>query len=130
MTTTNEGNQRDELAQLVMMIAVHPDLLDYRNGDYSSGAVCIGDARRIADKAIAAGYRKSRTITTVEKLDALPEGSVVISPEYRHYRNGMQVSFQKWDDGRWYRGGRGRDTHSDYFLPATVLYEPGAEATQ
>lgn len=63
-------------------------------------------------------------VASIEELDALPFGSVVISLEYRHYRNGMLVSFQKWDDGQWYRVGRSRDTHPDYFLPATVLYTP------
>ena len=89
-----------------------------------------GYANAALAAADAVDPRKPRTITTIEELDALPHGAVVISPEYRHYRNGMQVSFQKWDDGRWYRGGRGRDTHPDYFLPATVLHEPEAEATR
>lgn len=94
----------------------------------SYGARYRGQAQVALAAADAVDPRKPRTITTVEELDALPEGSVVISGEYRHYRNGMQLSFQKWDDGRWHRGGRSRDTHPDYFLPATVLHEPEVEA--
>jgi hypothetical protein len=34
-------------------------------------------APRAADAILAAGYRKPRTITTAEELDALPVGSIV-----------------------------------------------------
>ena len=36
-----------------------------------------------ADAILAAGYRKPRTITTVEQLDALPPGSVLIQEGVR-----------------------------------------------
>jgi hypothetical protein len=80
----------------------------------------------IADAILAAGYRKPRTITTVEELDALPNGSVVLSQVYRHYLNGMDISFQRWEDGLWHRGARSSDTHPDNFLPVTVIHEPAA----
>jgi len=81
-----------------------------------------------ADAILAAGYVKPRTITTVEELDALPIGSVVLSDAYRYMMHGgadcgWRVSFQRWNDRLWHRGGRASDTHPDNFLPATVLYE-------
>lgn len=70
----------------------------------------------------------SRTITTMDELDALPEGSVVLSKDYIHHASGMRITFQKWDSGFWHRGGRSGHTHPDYFLPATLLYTPEASA--
>jgi hypothetical protein len=78
----------------------------------------------LADHLIAAGYRKPRTITTAEELDALPVGSVVLSQDYRHHVDEWRVSFQRWQDGDWYRGARSSHTHPDNFLPATVLHTP------
>lgn len=76
-----------------------------------------------------AGYTRPRTVSTVEELDALPEGTVVLSDAYRYMMHGgadcgWPVSFQKWPDGDWHRGARSSDTHPDNFLPASVLYEP------
>lgn len=80
-------------------------------------------APRAADAILAAGYRKPRTVTTDEELDALPEGTVVLSETYRHFVDEWQVSLQRWSDGAWHRGGRAASTHPDNFLPATVIYE-------
>jgi hypothetical protein len=77
----------------------------------------------IADAILAAGYSKPRTITTVEDLDALPVGTVVLSDAYRRHVGDWQVAFQRWDDGDWHRGGRAAHTLPDYIIPATVLYE-------
>jgi hypothetical protein len=66
---------------------------------------------------------KPRIVTTLEELDALPVGSVVLS-EGPHFRGEFRISFQRWDDGTWHRGARSGDTHPDNFLPATVLFEP------
>ena len=38
----------------------------------------IDEDLKMADAILAAGYRKPRTVTTVEELDALPVGSVVL----------------------------------------------------
>jgi len=76
------------------------------------------------DAILAAGYRKPRTITTVDELDALPNGTVVLSESYRSGIDGTAVSFQRWYDGDWHRGARSGSTHPDNFLPATVLHEP------
>lgn len=68
--------------------------------------------------------RQHRPIETEEELDALPVGTVVLSKAYQHHVDGVPVSFQRWPDGRWYRGARSSDTHPDVFLPAIVLHEP------
>lgn len=83
----------------------------------------------IADGLIAAGYRKPRTITSVEELDALPDGAIVLD-----YYEDVCVLEDSAAAGY-------RDTHSRTWsqpdgtvnlsvsLPATVLYEP-TEATK
>jgi hypothetical protein len=120
---TKATTQRDELA------AMRGELQDL-----------VGDAAErddddwfmdAANAILAAGYRKPRTVTTVAELDALPVGSVVLSDTYRYMVHGggdvgWPITFQRWDSGLWYRGGRSSDTHPDNFLPATVLYSPEA----
>jgi hypothetical protein len=39
------------------------------------------NCRGAAEAVLNAGYRKSRTITTAEELDALPEGSAVLDAD-------------------------------------------------
>jgi hypothetical protein len=80
----------------------------------------------LAAAILAAGYRKPRTITTEAELDALPNGSVVLSEVYTAH-HGQAISFQRWEDGLWHRGARSGSTHPDNFLPVTVLYEPSGE---
>jgi len=65
-------NARDELAQLIASTADEFCML--RTGD-----IPIATDHAAADAILAAGYTKPRTITTVEELDALPEGSVVLA---------------------------------------------------
>lgn len=118
-------NARDELAQTVMSIAVRPDLLDYR-GDYDSGAVCLGDAQRIADKILADGYTKPRTIATTEGIKSLPVGSIIQMTD-------TKAPFLKTTDGWESTRIPGKPVY-DYacsrsHLPATVLHEP-TEATK
>ncbi|WP_341394047.1 hypothetical protein [Arthrobacter sp. G119Y2] len=75
-----------------------------------------------AEALIAKGYRKPRTITTVEELDALPRGSVI--------RDGDEELMEKTDIG-WccwvYLEGF---LSSELALPATVIHEPETEATR
>lgn len=66
--STETNTQRDELARLI-------------SSRHTMGAV---------DAILAAGYRKPRTITTVEELDALPVGSVVLA----HWADGSQSDYQ------------------------------------
>lgn len=106
-------NERDELARTIEDVDIANEW------DPSPGMYL-----KYGDAILAAGYRKPRTITTTEELDALAVGTVVLSEKYIHHTTGMGISFQKWDDWLWHRGGRSSDTHPDYFLPATVLWEP------
>ena len=102
-------SDRDELADLIKPAAAH---------DYWP--------QKAAELVLAAGYRKPRQVTTVEELDALPTGAVVLANNHRHYLQDWRLSFQKWDDGDWHRGARSGSTHPDNFLPATVLHVGGA----
>lgn len=77
-------------------------------------------SRKYADKILAAGYRKPRTITTIQELATLKSDAVVRDSDCR-------VLELMWDDGGPYWSGMG---DGDFFnpptLPATVLYEPTA----
>ncbi|MGP9033657.1 hypothetical protein ACT17S_11365 [Glutamicibacter mysorens] len=65
-------------------------------------------------------------VNSVEELDALPVGTVVLSTAYVAKQDGYEYpcAFQKLYTGEWHRGGRLSDTHPDYFLPARVLCHP------
>lgn len=117
MTTTDESPlvpPRTELAKLL--------------GDHFPQSAARDDYLwSMADIIMERGFRKPRSITTVEELDALPEGSVVLD------RNGLSLhkmgplgiwnaSNHTWDVQR-------AELEADAF-PAIVLWEPEAEATQ
>lgn len=118
MTTTNEGTQRDELGQVINKA------LGDVTGIYDTSE---NEDQRLADAILAAGYRKPRTITTVEELDALPLHGVIVDDA------GDGIVYRKMDlrqDGvQWFEPGYLLNWDSDEItLPATVLYEPEAEA--
>ncbi|MDF3309777.1 hypothetical protein P3H15_32685 [Rhodococcus sp. T2V] len=72
----------------------------------------------VADAVLAAGYRKPRTVTTAEELDALPFLTVIRDSD------GAVHERLEWDYGpalQWTRDGA-QDLHPK--LPATVLYTP------
>lgn len=82
----------------------------------------------LAIKLLTAGYRKPRTITTVEELDALPVGSVVLynGRAFQHYPAYPAPfdEYQKWKCGD---GGFVRSTKDgSSILPTSVLWEPAA----
>ena len=87
-----------------------------------SGNITPHQARLKAEEVLEAA--KPRTITTAEGLDALPNGTVVLSESYHSDVDGTAVSFQRWYDGDWHRGGRSGSTHPDNFLPVKVLHAP------
>ena len=76
----------------------------------------------MADALIAAGYRKPRTITTAEELDALPYATTVMHDEGW----GVTVAERHAEDMRWYVTGCLEYIRPEALLPATVLYETGA----
>ena len=97
----SDSTPRDQLAQIIY---------DTLNGQY--GDFCMPDDA--ADAILEAGWRPpARTVTTVEELDALPEGTMI--------RDSEGTVAENWD-GTWYVTGAGRYWNED--LPATVLYEP------
>lgn len=81
--------QHEELAQL---------LQDVYDGGYgiATGRLPGGKERAAAKAILAAGWRKPRTVETVEKLDALPNLSVI--------RRGERV-YQTFGNGRWFLPG-------------------------
>ncbi|WML63638.1 hypothetical protein [Rhodococcus sp. AH-ZY2] len=85
-----------------------------------------GDKQRaIADAILAAGYRKPRTVTTIEELDKLPDGAVI-----RGAHGQISVIHRGQVDGRpyievHYAGTEEIDFDYQYIsLPAMVLYAP------
>lgn len=116
--TTSENTQREELAQIITD-HVHEGLLSY---DACTPHAEIDEA---ADDILAAGYRKPRTITTVEELDALSDESVV--------RSDFGVIHEKrveFDTSRviWVcPGDTDEHTAGKITLPAIVLHEPEGE---
>ena len=120
---TNQS-QKDELIQIIWDGAVDDRTKSGMN--MKNVPVVRPKVEALADAVLAAGYRRPRTVTTVEELDALPTGTVVLADNHRHYLQEWRLSFQKWDDGDWHRGARSGSTHPDNFLPATVLHEPEA----
>jgi len=102
--------ERDELAAAIV---------GYRIGEgYYAVDVGYSDARAIADDLLAAGYKKPRTVTTVEELDALPSDAVI-----RSVYGGVFVK-----DGGWWAetGTRDKSLSADLDRPATVLHEGSA----
>jgi len=100
-------NERDELAGIV------------RGKTCCSGLCAESQSEQTADAILAAGYRKPRTISTIEELDALPIGAVVLDS----IGDPWAVA---WDAGgfRRYRNPNGAVNFAN--LPATVLHSPEA----
>ena len=103
------NTQRDELAEVIRGI---------------DGPATLGGLE-VADAILAAGYRKPRTLTTVEELDALPATTII--------RASNGEVFQRDTDGPYYDGPHDWQSFEGTFwngetfvFPATVLYAPEA----
>lgn len=100
------NNERNELAREIF-IADNSDSPDpaaeweIRRAQY---------AYEIADGLLTAGYRKPRTITTAEELDALPDRAVILS----RFKDGIPMHSTM----------RGDSEFAGNVLPATILWEP------
>lgn len=75
-----------------------------------------------ADAILASGYRKPRTITTVEELNALPVRSVIRG-------NWLAEKWAEPEGECWHIAGKALSWFTEQLasyngLPATVLYEP------
>jgi hypothetical protein len=81
-----------------------------------------GHVKATASDILAAGYRKPRTITTAEELDALPVGSVILDP--------IGLSLHKNAFTGWCASNGAKEITADMLahesLPATVLHEGAA----
>lgn len=112
MTTTQTDAGRTELAKLL--------------GDHFPQSAARNDYLwSMADIIMGRGYRKPRTITTPEELDALPEGSVLLDPDGdvgRKVLGGWTTTVMEDDGSMWLTSNQ-----EDMELPAIVLYEPEAE---
>jgi hypothetical protein len=107
----------DELAQVLQAATKAPCPIAFWSRAYSGPT---GYGELFAGAIIAAGYRKPRTITTAEELDALPFGSVILDP--------VGLSLHKNEFAGWRASNGAKEIPADMLareaLPATVLYEP------
>jgi len=123
MAATSEKAQRDEFARDLFLAdnsSFPPGLAEK---DWDESREHHDYAFAIADGLIAKGYRKPRTITTTEELDALEHGSVIRS-EQRHYWVAHKEDGEGGNQG-WAAAGTSRiPANLGDWLPAVVLYEP------
>lgn len=117
---------RDELAEL-LAVTDHPHLQPPWKERADRSPVKFY-SRKKADVLLAAGYRKTRTITTAEEMDALRFQSVVLDAYGTPY-----VCERHATDGtrnQWKPAGMGHLEESEdilYHGPATVVHEPTTE---
>lgn len=108
-------SERDELADLATIIG--------EQFEHHPGPACslCEDINSAAAAVRMMGYRKPRTITTVEELDALPDAVLVLTEQ-----GGYWESIKRMDGKNWWKepGARNVSPSEDLTLPATVLYEP------
>lgn len=108
------STERDELAKMIAEADGSGHFL--RNGrQFAYGPV--------ADAVLAAGYRRPRTITTTEELDALSVGSVVLDR--------LDICYRLYNDPAhkepvWCVVGELAPSRPHGWLPATVLHEGNA----
>ena len=107
-------NGREELAEVLCR-----DDLYYDTGNHFE--LSIHDA---ADAILAAGYRKPRTITTAEELDALPHEALILTEDGGYWESIKRIDGKNW----WKEPGSTKVSPStDLTLPATVLHEGGTK---
>lgn len=68
---------RDELADLIASVTIDTKSGDVLRVHPDGGTPVFERDQRTADALLAAGYRRPRTITTTQELDALPFESVI-----------------------------------------------------
>ncbi|MBT2537232.1 hypothetical protein [Arthrobacter sp. ISL-69] len=111
-------SERDELIEILWQTATDDRV---RSGvDLHKTPVVRAKAEVTAEAILAAGYSKPRTVTTVEELDALPVGSVLIDGDgdiCQRLRTGWRAVIDERCGNPWLT-----DT-LEVDLPATVLHE-------
>jgi len=106
---------RDELATILHGKGAYCGTCGYEDGQCSDCTEVLGG---YADAILTAGYRKPRTITTREELDALPSGTAILDSD---------GNTNVLHDNGWVLPGSGGGYTSwavAQALPVTVLYEP------
>jgi len=106
-------NERDERAERDKLATVIETAYDLNPG--------MASFELLAHAILAAGYRKPRTITTMEELDALPDGVLILTEQ-----GGYWESIKRMDGKNWWKepGATFVSPSSDLTLPVTVLHEP------
>jgi len=110
-------NARDELRGTLSNTICHATNYPERAQPYLLGGDMSTVLDRTADAILAAGYRKPRTITTREELQALIEGAVIIDSagDVAELRGGYWCGYETAAMSV-HRQGK--------YLPATVIHEP------
>ncbi|MGP5391519.1 hypothetical protein [Glutamicibacter arilaitensis] len=83
--------------------------------------------RDYAEAAVSAYLAVAQpVVNSMEELEALPVGSVILSESYQYSLTvpNYPVVFQKLYTQEWHRGGRLADTHPEIIIPARVIYQP------
>lgn len=111
---------RDELTEIIQ------DCGEYIPGSHADDYVSPDKA---ADAILTAGYRKPRQVATVEELDVLPVGSVVLcrGRSWQRYEPRKTDSLGFYSAYTWQcpDGGFVREPKDGFtILPATVIHEP------
>jgi len=99
----------------------------YPDSDITYGAGAVREAYAYGARAALERVTvPADSVNSVEELDALPVGSVILSERYRYSMKvpNYPVAFQKLYTKEWHRGGRVAETHPDLIVPATVLHRP------
>src|SRR5690606_7551719 len=78
------------------------------------------DAETVVRALVAHAATRTRDIATVDELDALPIGSVVLDI----HGGVLPEPWQKWPTGWWAAGDDEASFAEDIALPARVLYDP------
>jgi hypothetical protein len=119
-------SEREELFQIIWDGAVDDRVKDGK--DLARVPVVRPKVWALVHGILAAGFKKPRTVTTVEELDALPLGSVVRCGHGRVYERDY-VETNPRDTTWWIETGSTKDYQSSSIeLPATVIYEGEWEA--
>ena len=117
--------ERDELAMELFIVDNHKQSREQSVVDWEwftespKFGVRVENYKTTADGLIAAGYRKPRTITTAEELDALPQWSAIL--------DGQGDVAQKLN-GRWHFPETAAEGASKVikYGPVTLIHEPAA----
>ncbi|NWL34473.1 hypothetical protein [Paenarthrobacter nitroguajacolicus] len=115
--TTIQASERDEIARDILDGRINAAIEEWDAA--KPGAFPAHVAAHVADGLCADGYRKPRTVATIEDLDALPFEAVI--------RDAEGHALERWGDAehvQWSTPGcKWFVPATEIALPVTVLYE-------